>query len=527
MKLHAPHTKPDWELTGPQKVTLWQRLALRTNGLITPANVLSITGVGLVLWGAWQLGLDRRWLFGVCLVAIGRCFDVLDGYVAERTKTKSRLGGAIDVICDKLAMLTILIAAVYAHLVWPWFVGLLVLYNVYLAYFGALQGRVHRIYPNSFAKLASFVSWLAIFVSIFHSKEDSFWFAFGTFIAICLWATLAVMAIRAYHRQLQLADAKGENTDWSQTITDLVCIGNPHATHYRKAQKLLYSLGEVLHKKPVEIAIADHQQKLKKILAAAGPQNKILIAVAGGDGTVNVAINTLLQLQDEYTAGRCILLPLWGGNANDFAYMLNGLHVFAHPKRLTQQTRSVSVPLIKLKLTEPHKQAYTAYAACYASFGATAYAARQLEAHRFSTKKISQWFPLLLIGREIVAVVRALVSTPQYTSEIDEKEEPFYEHSLINGPRIAKINRVPVSLGQPYFLHAAITRKDPAVLVSLLRMAMGRPTAEYSMRNQLSFKLVTAVDAQIDGEVMHLPAGTQVAASSVQTSLRFVSSKLH
>jgi len=47
------------------------------------------------------------------------------------------------------------------------------------------------------------------------------------------------------------------------------------------------------------------------------------------------------------------------------------------------------------------------------------------------------------------------------------------------------------------------------------------------MRNQLSFKLVTAVDAQIDGEVMHLPAGTQVAASSVQTSLRFVSSKLH
>lgn len=184
------------------------------------------------------------------------------------------------------------------------------------------------------------------------------------------------------------------------------------------------------------------------------------------------------------------------------------------------------VPLIKLELKESAKPTRTVYASCYASFGATAYAARQLEARRFSTRKLLYWLPPLLIGREVVAVVKALLSTPQYTGEIDDKQQAFYEHSLINGSRIAKINRVPVKLSQPYFLHATITRKDVSVIISLLRIALGRPAAEYAMRNQLSFKLVTPVDAQIDGEVMHLPANTQITASSVRTELRFVSSKL-
>ncbi len=510
----------------PADSNFWQRIAMRTNGVATLANLLSITGLLFVLLGAWRLGLGEQWKMGVLLVAFGRCFDILDGYAAELTKTKSRLGGTVDVVCDKLAMIAIVIAVVYAHLVWPWFVVLLVSYNLYLIYFGTLWARVYQLSPNGFAKLSAFVSWLAIFLLVFHSKETNVGFTIGAVTAICIWVIVSVLALRLYRSALRTVIKQKQATNWVQSINDLVCIGNPRATHYHQAHRLLVSLGKVMGKVPLEIDIVDHEHELKELLAARSQNKKMLITVAGGDGTVNTVINTLLQLQTHYKAGECVVLPLWGGNANDFAYMLNGIRMLARPGRLISQTDVVPVPLIKLEVKEPNKSARIIYASCYASFGATAYAARQLEARRFSTKKISQWFPLLLVGHEFVAVVRALLTTPRYTGEIDQKEQVFYDHSLINGPRIAKINRVPVSLGQPYFLHAAITRKDPSVIISLLRMAFGQPAATYSMQSQLSFKLVTSVDAQIDGEVMHLQAGTDITANSVQTTLRFISSKL-
>jgi len=527
MKLHTPHTDPDWTLANPERANFWQRLARRTNGLVTLPNLLSVTGLALVLWGVWQIAFDDQWVSGVSFVALGRFLDILDGHVAELTKTKSQLGGTIDVVCDKAAMAAMLFGVLYAHLAWLWFVLALVFYNVYLIYFGLVWARTYGIFPNVFAKFAAVSEWLAIFLLVLQSEESDAWLTTGAGIVIGVWAVLGALAIRSYHRALRRAmHEPQESVDWAQTVTDLVCVVNPRATHYHQAHKTLVSLSRELQKTPLEIDIAEHERKLKKLLSAQVPGKTVLITIAGGDGTVNTVINTIVRLQDHYKAGACILLPLWGGNANDFAYMLNGLRFLGRPKRLIGNGHLVAVPLIKLVLAEPNKPELLRYASCYASFGATAYAARQLEAHRFSTRKISQWFPLVLIGREIVAVVRALVSTPQYTGEIDQKEQTFYDHSLINGSRIAKINRVPVSLAQPYFLHATITHKDPSVIVSLLRIAFGRPAAEYSVQNKLSFKLVTSVDAQIDGEVMHLPAGTRITASSVETNLRYVSSKL-
>ncbi len=526
MQLHTPHTYPDWK-TDPKALSFWQRIALQTNGILTPGNILSIIGVVLVGWGAWLLGANEHWLLGIAFVVSGRFFDVLDGYVAEITHTKSRLGGAVDVICDKLAMIAIIAAAIYGGLAWPWFLVALVGCNGYLMYFGVRWGRIYHIYPSGSAKVATFMSWLAILLSVLHRKEPNIGYAIGAITAICLWGALSTLGLRKYRRELSDELRRRQlDAEWSQEVTELICVINRQATHFRQAHALLVSLGKALHKVPAEIDISEYEQEIKKRFAKYRPGEKILVTIAGGDGTVNTVINTLVQLQAEHEGVECILLPLWGGNANDFAYMLNGLRIFARANRLLSHTRLASVPLIKLELKEPAKSVRTIYASCYASFGATAYAARQLEARRFSTKKLLYWLPPLLVGREIVAVVKALLSTPQYTGEIDEKQQVFYEHSLINGSRIAKINRVPVKLSQPYFLHATITRKDASVIISLLRIALGRPAAEYTTRNRLSFKLVTPVDAQIDGEVMHLTANAQITAASAQTRLRFVSSKL-
>src|SRR5258708_6783173 len=101
MRLHTPYTNPGWKID-PTAANFWQRFALQTNGVVTPGNILSISGLVLVVWGAWLLGSGERWTAGVALVTAGRFFDVLDGYTAELTGTKSRLGAMVDVACDKL-----------------------------------------------------------------------------------------------------------------------------------------------------------------------------------------------------------------------------------------------------------------------------------------------------------------------------------------------------------------------------------------------------------------------------------------
>jgi phosphatidylglycerophosphate synthase len=82
---------------------IWQRMAKKTHGIITPANAISLAGLYLTISGLqdFKRGDKKK---AITKVISGRLCDIADGYVAERTKTKSPIGEAVDATVDKISM---------------------------------------------------------------------------------------------------------------------------------------------------------------------------------------------------------------------------------------------------------------------------------------------------------------------------------------------------------------------------------------------------------------------------------------
>ena len=103
MNLHRTEKKPQWERTPEANRNIWQRVAHSTKGVITPANVVSLTGLALTISGLQDLKKGNKKQASTKII-LGRTCDIVDGLVAEHTKTKSPLGEAVDATVDKISM---------------------------------------------------------------------------------------------------------------------------------------------------------------------------------------------------------------------------------------------------------------------------------------------------------------------------------------------------------------------------------------------------------------------------------------
>ena len=103
MNLHRTDNIAQWERTPESMQNIWQRVAKKTHGVITPANAISLSGLALTISGLqdFKRGDKKK---AITKVISGRICDIADGYVAERTKTKSPLGEAVDATVDKISM---------------------------------------------------------------------------------------------------------------------------------------------------------------------------------------------------------------------------------------------------------------------------------------------------------------------------------------------------------------------------------------------------------------------------------------
>lgn len=104
MNLHRVEGVADWAKPNLPKLSKIQKIASKTNGTITPGNILSVTGGLFVVSGLVDIYRGDEMKRGIRKVGIGRAIDIIDGIVADKTGTKSPLGEAVDATIDKLAM---------------------------------------------------------------------------------------------------------------------------------------------------------------------------------------------------------------------------------------------------------------------------------------------------------------------------------------------------------------------------------------------------------------------------------------
>jgi len=103
MELHRASKQPDWEKVPQAEQRIVQKIAAKTAGVVTPGNAVSVAGLFLTHSGLIDIKRSQ-FLRGTARVAVGRALDIADGYVADKTGTKSPLGEKVDATIDKILM---------------------------------------------------------------------------------------------------------------------------------------------------------------------------------------------------------------------------------------------------------------------------------------------------------------------------------------------------------------------------------------------------------------------------------------
>lgn len=188
MNLHRTTGASDWQAVSVSERNLWQRIAARTHGIVTPGNIVTVIGLGLVIVGLGAL-LQAHYIMGTILVVVGRLFDLLDGWLAHATATKSPLGEIFDAAADKVGTI-LTVVTLFVGMFGPWWLlCLLVLPHVaipIIAYSG--RRRHKKIHPSRLGKLSMAAAWVGLIgLIIVHAAQLS-WPALGAIMvyAICL-----------------------------------------------------------------------------------------------------------------------------------------------------------------------------------------------------------------------------------------------------------------------------------------------------------------------------------------------------
>ncbi|MBC7707800.1 CDP-alcohol phosphatidyltransferase family protein [Polaromonas sp.] len=162
MQLHRSKDQPEWNGLSADNQNSWQRSAQRTNGVVTPGNIITVIGFTTALAGIVAITKEHYW-YGFVGLLTGRLLDIADGWAADFTSTKSPLGEALDASVDKLITLLTLIVLGVTHTAPAWIiVGILLphLLISLLAGQAVLKGK--RLHPSRYGKLSMAAAWASL-----------------------------------------------------------------------------------------------------------------------------------------------------------------------------------------------------------------------------------------------------------------------------------------------------------------------------------------------------------------------------
>ena len=301
-------------------------------------------------------------------------------------------------------------------------------------------------------------------------------------------------------------------------ITDrfnsILVFVNPKSTHAAAARRRIAEIERLMPGTPMAVietsadGHAGNEQLVRTHANKLGPQT--LLCIAAGDGTVSQIIEAILMAKGlPGKARKTVILPLWGGNANDLAHMLNGPAYKAKLHDILQKGEIVQIHPLQCDMTSAKQKTHTRLAACYASLGVSGFVAKQLIQPSYR-QNILHKIPGGTAIVDILTVISSILGAPSFSIKEHGNIRSVYELSFHNGSRMAKIERLPAKLtDEMFYLNQFEHKKLVSVIPKLMEMTR-RGVSENLLRNYTSFTTQAESWAQFDGEPLLLPAGTKV-----------------
>src|ERR1700756_5727919 len=97
---------------------------MRGLGLNLP-NLISLTRLLLVPLAIWLI-LAGRYGIAFWILVVAGISDALDGFIAKRFDSRTRLGALLDPVADKAMLVSVYVTLGIAHQLWAWLVILVV-----------------------------------------------------------------------------------------------------------------------------------------------------------------------------------------------------------------------------------------------------------------------------------------------------------------------------------------------------------------------------------------------------------------
>jgi phosphatidylglycerophosphate synthase len=200
MKLHRSHSSADWERIRPKHRSSIQNLAAKTNGIVTPPNFLSLVGLIVSLIGVVYLLQGSFWLAAIGLL-LGRLFDIADGWVADKTGTKSPLGEIVDAVTDKIITVVTIVALYVTGISEWWLVTLLLLPQILITLLSLYRRRIGRGFqPSRLGKLSMAAAWISILSLILSETLSLDWISISATSLVIISSIMGAVALMRYSK---------------------------------------------------------------------------------------------------------------------------------------------------------------------------------------------------------------------------------------------------------------------------------------------------------------------------------------
>jgi diacylglycerol kinase family enzyme len=305
--------------------------------------------------------------------------------------------------------------------------------------------------------------------------------------------------------------------DLTAVFSRVVVLRNPVSTsakqglHRIAELKRLFGEDRVTVIETVPGGAAANRRVLRKHAKLLGPHT--LLCIVAGDGTVGMVIETLVQDSTLPEAARQTpVLPLWGGNANDLAHMLNGSANRVRLRHIFAKGEIISVHPLACRLRPHGGKPTVRIAACYASFGATAFAAAKLSEPRSREHPIHR-IPGARFLRELIIGFSAVMEAPVFRVKEHEKVKIVYERTFTTGSRFAKVERLPLKLtDNAFFLNTLEDKRWLSAIPRLFQATQKRLASRFT-NDHADFTIEEKTLAQFDGEPAEIPANTKISVT--------------
>jgi diacylglycerol kinase family enzyme len=302
----------------------------------------------------------------------------------------------------------------------------------------------------------------------------------------------------------------------------VVVVTNPASRNAALANKRIAELQQFfpgcVHILETDPDLLITRQALLNVLAKQVHESKrSVLAIAGGDGTVNLVLRILVGPAIPDHIRKIPIVPLGTGHANDLAFML-----YDDPSNLEHTIHKghvVDMRPLECLIAAPGAIPERHVAASYMSFGATARGAYELNRPEVRKHaKVKTWYGDLM--PEILAV-RAATLAPTFKIEQDNKSYLMRDILIGNGDRIAKHGKLPTRLDR-LELYVNMTEASwigrSAIPLGAIKLALGMLPGKLLQDKSFTFTTLDKVTAQFDGEPVQVAAGSGITIAHTKAT---------